>query len=162
MSVAARRRACGGLDATGREEALLQGPQEGFTVLVTTFCFDFRERARDAGVDVLDRRLVVLAVLLAQDIEADRLRLQRRSCGDKVSEVHENSSVTGYPLGKALPGRSRCREATSNARMRFVGGWAADSLCRPIGVPPGGGMARTRRGLIRCLATVWQRPRLKG
>ena len=29
--------------------------------------------------------------------------------------------------------------ATGNARMRFVGGRAADGLCRPIGVPPDGG-----------------------
>ena len=108
-------------------------------VLVSTFGFNVRERVGDARVDVLDRRLVVLAVLLAQDIEADRLRLQGRGGGDKVSEVHENSSGTGYPRGKALPGCSRCGEATGNARMRFVGGRAADGLCRPIGVPPDGG-----------------------
>ena len=73
-------------------------------MLVSTFGFNVRERVGDARVDVLDRRLVVLAVLLAQDIEADRLRLQGRGGGDKVSEVHENSSGTGYPRGKALPG----------------------------------------------------------
>ena len=45
----------------------------------------------------------------------------------------------GTHAARRCRGCSRYCEATGNARMRFVGGRAADGLCRPIGVPPDGG-----------------------